>query len=78
MTLRQFFAALAGNKGMSVTLINAEKAELLTFNIEGYEAVESDILALEVDTVTITRTPNAIQMKVYIKAVETTDPSNGG
>ena len=78
MTLTQFLAALSGNKGTQVTLIDAEQTELLTFNIEGYEAVESDILALEVDNVVITKTPNTIQMKVYLKAVETTNPSVPG
>lgn len=77
MTLRQFLSVLSGNKGTSVTLLNLEETELLTFNIEGYANVESDILDRNVKKVTVNKTSNAVALKVMLfDATEATDPTD--
>lgn len=58
MSLRDFLAALAGNIGTPITLKDSTDKELLTFNVEGYEAVESDILDYIVSSATLTKGPN--------------------
>ena len=66
MTLRQFLAALASNTGTAVTLKTGE-TEILTFNVEGYEAVESDILAYTVSAATLVKGPN-VKLVISIAA----------
>lgn len=54
MTLRQFLAVMSMNKGTQVTLQDLEENQLLTFNIEGYETVEGDVLARVVKKALVT------------------------
>ena len=70
MTLRQFLSVLADNAGIPVTLKEGE-TELLTFNIEGYEAVESDILARTVSKVSLLKTGPSVKFVVILEAVTT-------
>jgi hypothetical protein len=78
MTLRQFLSVLASNKGTQVTLVDLEDTELLTFNIEGYETVEGDVLARGVKKATLSRTPQNVSLKIVLFAAVTPEPDDGG
>lgn len=43
MTLSNVLAALANNAGVSITLMDAEGAVLITFMAPGYGSIESDL-----------------------------------
>ena len=43
MTLSDVLAALANNAGVSITLMDAEGAVLITFMAPGYGSIESDL-----------------------------------
>jgi len=66
MTLRQYLSAMAGNKGTQITLLTLNETELLTFNVEGYEAVESDILDRGVKKVDLIKTPTTVGLKITL------------
>ena len=80
MTLRQFLSVLSTNKGTQVTLLNIEDVELLTFNVEGYESLESDILDRGVKKVFMSKTPTAVSLKITLLDAVTTPetPDNTG
>ena len=77
MTLRQFLAVLSSNKGVSITLMDSEDVELLTFNVEGYQTVESDVLDREVKKAVLSKTPNNIILKVTLNPATINDGTNG-
>lgn len=66
MTLRQLLTVFDDNKGTSVTLMNLEGVDILTFIVEGFMAVESDILDRGVKKVTIIKTPTAASLKITL------------
>lgn len=49
MTLEAFMAAML-NKDIRATILNSKKEEIIRFYSEGYRGVESDILAMSIDT----------------------------
>lgn len=53
MTLTDFLAAFANNKGVSVELVDSDDESLITFLAEGYASVESDLGEREVKKVKI-------------------------
>ena len=63
MTLREFLETLEENKGFSITLANAEGDVLITFQAEGWQSVESDILDKEVKKVLISNSKMTIRLK---------------
>lgn len=80
MVLIDVLKALANNDKLFVTLTDIEGAEKITFNVVGYEAIESDLGAYFVKDITI-----AAPTKVSISISETeinettddnTDPTN--
>lgn len=52
MTLQNVLSALSYNKDAKITLYD-NGAALITFNIEGYQSIESDLMAREVDRIII-------------------------
>ena len=78
MTLRQFLAVLSSNKGVTVTLLDSEDIELLTFNVEGYQAVEGDVLERTVKKAVLGKAgmPNSIAIKVTLNPA--TDVTTNG
>lgn len=53
MQLTDLLVALSGNKGLFITLTDKTGVEMITFNAGGYESVESDLGAREVEKVTL-------------------------
>ena len=49
MTLEAFMSAML-NKDIRATILNSKKEEIIRFYSEGYRGVESDILAMPIDT----------------------------
>lgn len=53
MKLSDVLKALAGNANLTVTIIDADGNNLISFNAAGYESVESDLQEHEVKKITI-------------------------
>ena len=53
MTLSDLLVALSGNANLFVTLTDKTGVALITFNAGGYENVEGDLGAREVERITI-------------------------
>ena len=66
MTLRQFLSVLSSNAGTQVKLLTLDETELLTFNIEGYTSVESDILDRVVKKTSIIKNTTGVTLKVIL------------
>lgn len=53
MTLSDLLVALSDNPSLFITLTDTEGVAMITFNAGGYENVESDLGAREVEKITI-------------------------
>lgn len=71
MTLRAFLAALK-TSGVKITLVDVEGNELIKFFSDGYESVESDILARTVKRFDLTAV-NALSVVINNPAEVTPD-----
>lgn len=56
MKLSDVLKALAGNANLTVTIIDGDGNNLISFNASGYESVESDLQEHEAKKITITGT----------------------
>lgn len=54
MRLSDVLKALSSNTGMTVSIVNADGENLISFNASGYESVESDLQEHEVKKINIT------------------------
>ena len=54
MKLSDVLKSLAGNANLTVTIIDADGNNLISFNASGYESVESDLQEHEVKKIQIT------------------------
>lgn len=63
MKLSDVLKALAANNGMTISIVNADDENLISFNAAGYESVESDLQEHEVKKIQIT---SAKEVKIII------------
>ena len=79
MVLIDVLKALANNDKLFVTLTDIEGTEKITFNVVGYEAIESDLGAYFVKDITITAPTKASisisETEITETNDDTTDPS---
>lgn len=54
MKLSDVLKALAGNASLTVTIVDSDGNNLISFNASGYESVESDLQEHEAKKITIT------------------------
>lgn len=75
MKLIEVLKALANNTGASITLVDINEVELITFNAAGYKAVESDLGNRKVKRIKVD-TATAISVYIDDEVIEDTQPQN--
>lgn len=65
MNLQNLLPTLSKNAGLNITLVDSDDTNLITFNAEGYESIESDLFTRTVSKITVDSNKS---MKVKLNA----------
>lgn len=73
MTLTDFLPVIAHNPKLTFTIYESDNSEVITFHAAGYEALSSELMARQIDKITVAE-EGTRYLKLYLKALPTVEP----